>query len=152
MAGEDNRNHNNNDDNNDIDIEDKTPNTKKGLSFSINSILNASKNNNPVEAVDQGEISDDAASGSEEEDDGEEEKDGSIIKVPAHRPPGGGPAGLIPGTTSEATVASFNSAAASMAMASMAAASDFSPWSLYRPLPGYLPLQTSFLTSKFAGK
>merc|ERR1712062_678246 len=29
---------------------------------------------------------------------------------------------------------------------------EFSPW-LYRPmaLPGYLPLQTSFLTSKFAG-
>ena len=30
---------------------------------------------------------------------------------------------------------------------------DFSPW-MYRPmaLPGYLPLQTSFLTSKFAGE
>ena len=100
-----------------------TPN--KSLSFSISNILNE-------------ESKDDPDNDNSETSETEEEESVTDVQIPiAHKAAdyahsaeilAGNASALIPGA-------------------------DFSPW-IYRPMamPGYLPLQTSFLTSKFAGK
>ena len=100
-----------------------TPN--KSLSFSISNILNE-------------ESKDDPDNDNSETSETEEEESVTDVQIPiAHKAAdyahsaeilAGNASALIPGA-------------------------DFSPW-IYRPMamPGYLPLQTSFLTSKFAGR
>ena len=100
-------------------------NPNKSLSFSISNILNE-------------ESKDDPDNDNSETSETEEEESVTDVQIPiAHKAAdyahsaeilAGNASALIPGA-------------------------DFSPW-IYRPMamPGYLPLQTSFLTSKFAGR
>ena len=109
-----------------MDREEHTTTTSnsKSLSFSISSILNE-------ESKDDGTDSDTT----------EEEESSSHIQIP------------IAQKASDYASATSEFLAGNTAAAMGLPGAEFSPW-LYRPmaLPGYLPLQTSFLTSKFAGK
>ena len=108
-----------------MDREEHTTTTSnsKSLSFSISNILNE-------ESKDDGTDSDT-----------EEEESSSHIQIP------------IAQKASDYASATSEFLAGNTAAAMGLPGAEFSPW-LYRPmaLPGYLPLQTSFLTSKFAGK
>ena len=99
-----------------------TTSNSKSLSFSISSILNE-------------ESKDGTDSDTEEEE--------SNIQIPIAQK----------ASDYVASVATSEFLAGNTAAAMGLPGAEFSPW-LYRPmaLPGYLPLQTSFLTSKFAGK
>lgn len=99
-----------------------TTSNSKSLSFSISSILNE-------------ESKDGTDSDTEEEE--------STIQIPIAQK----------ASDYVASVATSEFLAGNTAAAMGLPGAEFSPW-LYRPmaLPGYLPLQTSFLTSKFAGK
>ena len=106
--------------------------SRSNLSFSISSILSSNEDSSkdlPLSDVE-------AASESDEES-------SSQIRIPLVQRP---ESSNMVSPASEAF-----STSSSLATSMMSA--EFSPW-LYRPtpLPGYLPLQTGFLTSRFAGK
>ena len=100
-----------------------TTSNSKSLSFSISSILN-----------------EESKDGTDSDTTEEEE---SNIQIPIAQK----------ASDYVASVATSEFLAGNTAAAMGLPGAEFSPW-LYRPmaLPGYLPLQTSFLTSKFAGK
>ena len=105
--------------------------SRSNLSFSISSILSSNEDSSkdlPLSDVE-------AASESDEES-------SSQIRIPLVQRP---ESSNMVSPASEAF-----STSSSLATSMMSA--EFSPW-LYRPtpLPGYLPLQTGFLTSRFAG-
>ena len=99
--------------------------SSKSLSFSISSILNEESKDGNTDS------------------DTTEEEESNHIQIPI--------AQKASDYIASACTSEFLAGNAAAAMGLPGA--EFSPW-LYRPmaLPGYLPLQTSFLTSKFAGK
>jgi hypothetical protein len=132
--------------------------SKRSLSFSISNILNnnTAADDKDTSATDNDTEDEEVLTASGPQSYSYSDEDGgltgrSVIKVPAQKPDflsGPGLAGVVENASGIATsIASASVLSASMAAASM----DFSPW-LYRPMTlPYFPIQTSFLTSKFAG-